>query len=86
MAACEVTYVDAANPTKRNVDDWVIESITLPDDWKETAISVSKDDPEGIAQVFSEQLDISEYSEKETHVEHLRRHKRSHSHDYGYKH
>lgn len=26
MTACEVTYVDAANPTKRNVDDWVIES------------------------------------------------------------
>jgi hypothetical protein len=26
IAACDVTYVDSANPTKRNVDDWEIES------------------------------------------------------------
>ncbi|KAJ5705359.1 hypothetical protein N7536_001048 [Penicillium majusculum] len=86
IAACDVTYVDSANPTKRNVDDWEIESITLPDDWKETAISVSKDDPEGLAQAFFEQLDIPDNSEKEAHVEHLSRHKRSHSHDHGHKH
>lgn len=27
LSACDVTYVDANNPTKRKIDDWVIESM-----------------------------------------------------------